>query len=248
MDKLSGLSLGLPPMISSPILAATAIPTIPEARVSEAIVSVFSSDSSLEELIAAGAMPVLADVDPDTGGMSRACVEAQIGVDTSKVVIEPDHGCYANWEGVQKALAERDIALQIEGKGNVGEWEAIAPGLRGWGKHLVEVDERQILGGPSAVLAELRSLGVAAQAYDSTMAFERPAARVRGRRRDFPGAVAWQSKMIVVTDWNDCRGTLEMVGRALARQMAFDFEAPAKPVAKTVLRESGQPKRKRKLA
>jgi hypothetical protein len=244
MDKLSGLSLGLPPMISSPILAATAIPTIPEAPASEAIVSVFTADSSLEGLIAAGATPVLADVDPDTGGMSRACVEAQIGVDTSKVVLEPDHGCYANWEGVQKALANRDITLQIEGKGNVGEWVAIAPGLRGWGKHLVEVDELQILGGPSGVLVELRSRGVEAKAYDTTMAFERPAARVRGRRRDFPGAVVWQSKMIVVEDWNDCRAALEMTGRSLARQMAFDFEAPSKPV----LRENGQAKRKKKLA
>lgn len=235
-------------MISSPILAASAISTIPEAPVSEAIVSVFSADSSLEGIIASGATPVLADVDPDTGGMSRSCVEAQIGVDTSKVLIEPDHGCYANWEGVQKALADRDITLQIEGKGNVGEWVAIAPGLRGWGKHLVEVDERQIIDGPGGVLGMLRSMGIAAKAYDTAMAFERPVARVQGRRRDFPGAVAWQSKMIVVEDWSECRGALELAGRALARQMAFDFDAPAKPVAKTVLRESGQSKRKRKLA
>lgn len=226
-------------MISSPILAAPtpspATSQVPEIPLTEAIVSVFAADSSLAGLISAGATPVLADVDPETGGMSRTCVEAQIGIDTKSVLVEPDHGSYANWEGVQLAISDRSIALQIEGKGNVGEWQMIAPGLRAWGKHLVEVDERQIVGGPAAAIPVLRALGIVAQAYDTTMAFERPKALVRGKRRDYPGAVAWQNKMIVVENWESARQELQTMARELARQLSFDFSGDL--VAKPVLSE-----------
>lgn len=268
MDKLSGLSFGLPPMMPTPQpvisgfgpLSAPAgeltrpdaiVPDaiVPEAIVSEAIVSVLASDSSLERLYASGSQPVLADVDPECGGLSRAGVEAQIGVDTKEVWVEPDHGSYANWEGVQRAIAERSIVLQIEGKGNVGEWVRIAPGLRGWGMHLVEVDARDIVGGAGAAVAMLQALGVAAQAYDTQLAFERPTARVRGRRRDFPGALAWQSKMIVVENWEQKREALVAVARELARQMSLDFGGgEGKLGSKPAQREEGDARRGRKSA
>jgi hypothetical protein len=147
---------------------------------------------------------------------------------------------------VQQAISDRNIALQIEGSGNVGEWVSLAPGLRGWGKHLVEVDERQIVGGPIAAIEFLNSLGLDAKAYDTDMAFERPKSRVRGKRRDYPGAVAWQHKMIVLENWEAARVQLVSMGRAMARQMAFDFEAVT--IAKPALRETGKLKRQRKTA
>lgn len=254
MDKLSGLSFGLPPMMPSAIPSlnpgvsgsATAYAPVEEQPCPEAIVSVLTPDSSLERLLAGGAKPVLADVDPECGGLSRAGVEAQIGIDTKEVWVEPDHGSYAHWEGVQRAIAGRDIVLQIEGNGNVGEWVPIAPGLRGWGAHLVEVDAREIVGGPTAVLAALEAQGIPAQAYDTQLAFERPKARVRGKRRDFPGALAWQSKMIVVENWEQVREGLATAARELARQMSLDFGSGVE--SKPVVREERDRRWERKSA
>ncbi len=220
--------------------ALRATPSGAASAASEAIVSVFVSDITLEKLGREGVAAVLADIDAETGGLTRGTVEERIGVDTRRIVVEAEHGSFAAWDGVQAAAEPRAIVLEVQGSGNVGVWDAIAPGLRGWGRHLVEVDERQIAGGSEAVVAALEDMGVGAKAYDTALAFERPTGKLRGlrgRRKDYPGAVAWERKMIVVEDWGAARGELVTVARELARQMVFDFESGV--VAKPVVRERG---------
>ncbi len=192
----------------------------------EVIVSVLASDSLLARLAAEGLRPVLADVDPALGGLSRASVEECIGVETRRVVLDEDHGAWAADRALAQSTAPRGIAVDTPASAPAA-WVPIAPGLRGWGPDLVEVDERVLAGGAVAVLEFLGVAGVQAQAYDRDLAFARPGSPLRGRRRDYPGAEAWRRKMLCVPAWEQVWASLEAATAELSRQLSFDFAASA---------------------
>jgi hypothetical protein len=229
MVKPLAMTIGLPPLKFADAPAGT-----PEnGPVREVIVSVLVSDLLLQQVYNDGGVPVFADVDPETGGISRASVEAQIGIDTQRILVVPDHGSLPSCDGIEAAAVPRGIAFEVRGNGRAATWRTIAPGLRGWGDNLVEVDEQILGGGGAAVVQALREAGVRAQLYESGLAFERSSSRIRGRRKDYPGAILWQKKMIVVEGWDNARDVLESIAEPLARQLSFNFDAlPAKPMGR----------------
>jgi hypothetical protein len=201
---------------------------------SEVVVSVLASDSLLQQIIHDGALPVLADIDPQSGGLSRASLEAQISTSTRRVVVEPDHEAFAPFASLAAATEPRGILL-LTTHTAPSNWRPIAPGLRGWGPNLVEVNENLLIGGVPAVIGVLQSLSVPAQPYPRDLAFARPGSTLRGRRRDFPGAESWRHKMLVLSAWANYLPALTEAAAQLARQLSFDFDPPRRPASADLL-------------
>lgn len=157
-------------------------------------------------------------------------VEARIGLHTRRVVLEAEYGCFAPWQAIEAATAPRGIPIQLCGEGPVAAWETIAPGLRGWGEHLIEVDPQILAGG---VAAELVRNGASVRPYPQKPLYDRPGSGLRGRAKDYLGAAAWRSRMLELPSWRAHLQVLVSVAASCARQMSFEFGSADFKPAKT---------------
>jgi hypothetical protein len=193
----------------------------------EVVLSVLAPPETIAGIAYQGMMPVFADVDEETLGLSRQTVEEQITVHTKAVLVTPVAGVLGDWESLRPATEPRNIQLAVDGQGRGAKWETLAPGVQGMGEHLLRIDEQAIVGGAAGFSDLLAEAGIEAGGLPQWA----------GRRSDFPGAARAERCVLRVSDWQEHREQIVALARSAARQMSFAFDPPAKRPVRVPARE-----------
>lgn len=223
----------------------------------EVIVSALAPQNLLRQILKTGATPVFADVDPRSGAITRATLEAAITTSTRAVVLSEVGAYLPAWNGLLASTEPREIRVLSQrcAADPLQTAKRVVPGVESIGGDLLRLDSGQILKSPAEFAADLRRSGASAQALsEGDFAFEAAGLSRRYRRRDFPGAVAAVKSLLMLPAWDFYLPLIEAAAFAACRQESFLFMQPiavAAPLAKPVLSEgiaAGAPQAKRRLA
>lgn len=204
----------------------------------EVILPVLAPAEVVAGIAQGGMEPVFADLDPETMSLTPDTVVNQVTVHTKEVYVTPVEGVIGEWERLRVVTEPRGIALRVEGRGGMGKWEKLAPGVRAMGNNLLSIDEQLILGGADSFAESLSAGGLTVGRMPEW----------RGRKRDYPGMTAIEKSVLVVEDWPEHREWIEICAQDCARQRAFVFDEPLRrlPVRRAVEQphfETGSPTR-----
>jgi hypothetical protein len=181
----------------------------------EVVLSVFAPPETIAGIAYQGLVPVFADVDVDSLSLSRLTVEDQVTVHTKGVLVTPLAGVVGDWESLRAVTEPRSLQLAVEGQGRPAKWEWIAPGVKGLGDHLIQVDPQEIHGGAAEFARLLADRGLETA----------PLPAWPGRRKDYPGACRAEATVLQIPHWREHREQLAKLARNTARQMSLAFDA-----------------------